>query len=207
MFKKSAGVLIVLVFVSLTVFAQRELAGRPTESGGVLSAEQAAYDVRHYDLALRVFPDERAIKGILTVRARIVNSIDKFVLDLDTPLTVESVALVSGKKETPLTFERREGEIWIKFPNVQKAGKTVEVRVVYGGKPRVAPAPPWAGGFVWSKTAAGEHWFATAVQMDGSDVWFPVKDHPSDKAGNDCASFYRSGKSRCRFERKIAIGR
>ena len=181
MFKRSAGVLIVFVFVSLTVFAQRDLAGRPTESGGVLLAEQAAYDVRHYDLALRVFPDERAIKGVLTVRARIVNSIDKFVLDLDTPLTVETVALVRGKKETPLTFERREGKIWINFPSVQKAGKTVEVRVVYGGKPRVAPAPPWAGGFVWSKTAADEHWFATAVQMDGSDLWFPVKDHPSDK--------------------------
>jgi aminopeptidase N len=164
------------------VFAQRDLGARPTNSGGVLMAEQAAYDVKHYDLNLRVDPQEQSIKGVLTVKAKIVKPIGKFVLDLDTPLTVESVELVNGKKEEPLTFERREGKIWINLPTMQKAGKTIDVRVVYFGKPRVAPRPPWVGGFVWSKTADGQPWFATAVQNDGADLWFPVKDHPSDKA-------------------------
>lgn len=171
-----------LLIVVNPVFAQRDLGMRPTDSGGVLMAEQAAYDVKHYDLNLRVDPNEQSIKGVLTVSAKIVKSIDKFVLDLDTPLTVESVALLNGKKEEPLTFERRDEKIWIDFQKVQKAGKTIDVRVVYFGKPRVAPRPPWVGGFVWSKTADGQPWFATAVQNDGADLWFPVKDHPSDKA-------------------------
>lgn len=144
-------------------------------------SEQAAYDVKSYDLDLRVNPQEKSIKGVLTARARIVKPIDKFVLDLDTPLTVESVALVKGNNQQPLQFERKGSKIWIAFPATEKAGETVEVRVVYSGKPRVAPRPPWVGGFVWSKTADGSPWFATAVQMDGADLWFPVKDHPSDK--------------------------
>lgn len=143
--------------------------------------EQAAYDIKSYDLQLRPNIEEQSIKGVLTATAKIVNPIDKFVLDLDTPFTVESVSLINGTKQQPLTFERREGRIWIAFPKTQKAGETVNVRVAYSGKPRVAPRPPWVGGFVWSKTADGSPWFATAVQNDGSDLWFPVKDHPSDK--------------------------
>ena len=181
-FQKFLVCLVLILFNINYVFAQRELGVRPTDSGGILMAEQAAYDVKHYDLDLRVLPNERAIKGILTVRAEIVKPIDKFVLDLDTPLLVESVALVNGKKEEQLKFERREEKIWIDFSNTQKTRKIVDVRVVYSGKPRVAPRPPWVGGFVWSKTADGQHWFATAVQNDGADLWFPVKDHPSDKA-------------------------
>ena len=174
-------IVICILFLSASVFAQRELGVRPTESGGVLMAEQAAFDVKSYDLALSVNSSEQAIKGVLTVKALIVKPIDKFVLDLDAPLTVESVALIIGRKRETLKFERTDKKIWIDFGKVQKAGKTVEVRVSYGGKPRVAPRAPWVGGFVWSKTADGSPWFATAVQMDGSDLWFPVKDHPSDK--------------------------
>lgn len=174
-------ILICILFLSALVFAQRDLGVRPTESGGVLMAEQAAFDVQSYDLDLRVNPNEQSIKGVLTVKALIVKPIEKFVLDLDAPLTVESVALVNGKKRETLKFERTEKQIWITLPKMPKKGKTVEISVAYGGKPRVAPRPPWVGGFVWAKTADGQPWFATAVQMDGSDLWFPVKDHPSDK--------------------------
>ena len=179
--KKLFTVGFIFLFSAYAVYAQREVGVRPTASGGVLMAEQAAYDVKYYDLDLRINPQEQTIKGVLTVKAKIVKPIDKFVLDLDTPLAVESVALVNGKKESPLAFERREGKIWISFPQIQADGKTVDVRVAYGGKPRVAPRPPWVGGFVWAQTADGQPWVATAVQMDGADLWFPVKDHPSDK--------------------------
>jgi len=181
MTKPILKVLITGLLLTVSVFAQREMGARPTESGGVLMAEQAAYDVLSYDLALRPDYAERSIKGVLTVKAKIVKPIDKFVLDLDSRLTVESVALVNGKKSESLKFERTDKKIWIDFGKMQKSGNTVEVRVAYGGKPLVAPRPPWVGGFVWSKTADGSPWFATAVQMDGSDLWFPVKDHPSDK--------------------------
>lgn len=181
MLKRFLSVVVLSAALGFAAFGQRELGVRPTESGGALMPEQAAYDVKHYDLSLGVNPNEQSIKGVLTVKARVVKPFDRFVLDLDTPLTVESVALVNGKKRGALKFERTAKQIWIDLPQTAQAGKTLEIAVVYGGKPRVAPRPPWVGGFTWAKTKSGEPWIATSVQMDGADLWFPVKDHPSDK--------------------------
>jgi len=163
--------------------AQRELGVRGTSSGGPLMPEQAAYDVKSYDLDLRIDPDTQTIKGALTAHARILSPLDWFVLDLDPPLVVDSVTMVNadGKSLEPLRFERREAKLWIAFPKTKKAGEDVRVRIAYGGKPRVAPRPPWVGGFAWSKTKSGEHWFTVTCQNDGADIWWPVKDHPSDK--------------------------
>ena len=163
--------------------AQRELGVRGTSSGGPLMPEQAAYDVKSYDLDLRIDPDTQTIKGALTAHARILSPLDWFVLDLDPPLVVDSVTMVNadGKSLEPLRFERREAKLWIAFPKTKKSGEEVRVRIAYGGKPRVAPRPPWVGGFAWSKTKSGEHWFTVTCQNDGADIWWPVKDHPSDK--------------------------
>ena len=178
-----------LLAVSFLVFsaaaatpAQRELGTRPTDSGGPLMPEQAAYDVKSYDLSLRVNPAEQSIAGALTVQALIVHPTAWFVLDLDMPLKVESVAEVAtGASTRPLEFERREGKIWIAFPMTRQPGETVRLRVAYGGKPRVAPRPPWVGGFVWAKTPSGAPWVTVACQSDGADLWWPCKDHPSDE--------------------------
>jgi aminopeptidase N len=163
--------------------AQRELGARPTDSGGPLMPEQAAYDVKSYDLALKVNPTDQSIKGTLTVTALIVHPTEWFVLDLDDPLKVEAIYTPHGSGSAQqLPFDRRGGKIWIAFPATKQPGETVRVAVDYGGKPRIAPRPPWVGGFIWSKTPSGQPWIATACQMDGADVWWPCKDHPSDEA-------------------------
>ncbi|HEY8559908.1 MAG TPA: M1 family metallopeptidase [Pyrinomonadaceae bacterium] len=189
MFKKLFGIIAIGLIICAPAFGQRSLGARPTQSGGVLMAEQAAYDVKHYDLALSVDVPNQSVDGVLTARALVTSPLDKFVLDLDDAFTVESVALVNGNNASPLKFERRAGQIWIDFGKKIAKGKTVAVRVAYRGKPKVAPAPPWVGGFVWSKTADGSPWFATAVQNDGADLWFPVKDHPSDKPDTTALHF------------------
>jgi aminopeptidase N len=178
----SAGCITLLLLAAAGASAQRQLGARPTDSGGPLMPEQAAYDVKSYDLALSINPADQSIKGTLTTHALIVHPTAWFVLDLDDPLKVEGVSEIQtdGKIE-PLQFERRGGKIWIEFPLTRQPGETVKVSVNYGGKPRVAPRPPWVGGFIWSKTATGQPWIATACQMDGADVWWPCKDHPSDE--------------------------
>ncbi len=174
---------LLLLSGSFAVYAQGRLDLQPGSSGGPLIPEQAAYDVKSYDLDLRIDPDEQSIKGVLTTHALIVHPTSWFVLDLDTPLTVESVNLVktAGKIREPLKFQQREGKLWIAFPMTRQPGEEVRVSVAYGGKPRVAPRPPWIGGFVWAKTASGQPWVGVACQGEGADLWFPVKDHPSDK--------------------------
>jgi aminopeptidase N len=163
--------------------AQRELGVRPSESGGPLMPEQAAYDVKSYDLALRVNPSEQSIAGALTVNALIVQPTAWFVLDLDAPFTVKGVEDVekANSRPRPLQFERRGGKIWIAFQRTKQPGEPVSIRVQYEGKPRVAPRPPWVGGFVWGKTPSGAPWIGVACQNDGADLWWPCKDHPSDE--------------------------
>lgn len=181
--KNLFAVLLVLLGFSLAA-AQRDLGVKPTGSGGVLMPEQAAYDVKHYDLAVKVDVEKQSISGTLTATAQIVKPLDKFVLDLDSAFTVSAVNWSkqnSLSPVVPLKYEQREGKIWIDLPKKFNAGESFDISVSYSGKPKVAPRPPWVGGFVWSKTADGQPWFATAVQNDGADLWFPVKDHPSDK--------------------------
>ena len=180
-----------ILLICGSVAAQRQLGARASSSGGPLMPEQAAYDVKSYDLNLRVNPTEQSIQGALIVSARIVHPTRWFVLDLDAPLTVDSITLISQTASTirpiasegaqSLRYERKEGKLWIELPFTRQPGENVRVRIAYGGKPRIAPRPPWVGGFVWAKTASGDTWLNVACQTDGADVWFPVKDHPSDE--------------------------
>ncbi|HSR51285.1 MAG TPA: M1 family metallopeptidase [Acidobacteriota bacterium] len=181
---KAFRTLVTFVFLMGPALAQRDLGVRPTDSGGPLSPDQAAYDVRHYGLALRVDPEEKTIRGALTVTADIVHPVPRLVLDLDDPLEVEAVALLTEGGEEALAFSRPPGQLWIDFPLTRQPGDQVRVRIEYGGRPRVAPRPPWVGGFVWSQTSDGRPWVGVACQQDGADLWWPVKDHPSDEPDN-----------------------
>jgi len=179
---KLFSVAVSLFLLAGNSFAQRDLGARPTETGGVLIYEQAAYDVKNYDITLRVNPAEKSIAGETVVTAKIVQPTAWFVLDLDTPLKVSEISAIENGAAKNLRFERRGGKIWIEFPQTKQPDEMVSVKIKYSGVPRVAPRAPWVGGFVWSKTASGEDWIAVACQNDGADVWFPSKDHPSDEA-------------------------
>jgi aminopeptidase N len=172
-----------VLLLSTFAFTQRELGVRPTDSGGVLIPEQAAFDVKTYDIDVKFNPKEQSIEGAVTITAQIMANADFFVLDLDTPFEVAEIT-VGRNKRSPVkaAFERRGGKIWIKHPQKTKNQETLDVRVKYVGKPRIAPRAPWIGGFMWEKTADGADWITVACQNDGADLWFPVKDHPSDEA-------------------------
>src|SRR5690606_12186578 len=149
----------------------------PYISGGPLSQEQASYDVTYYDLDLRVDPSDSTIAGSVVTVARIVHPTKWFVLDLDPRLDVRGVA----ESGVALPYERRLGKLWIDLLVTRQPGEEVRVRVQYGGRPRVAPNPPWDGGITWARTPSGAPWVATSCQTIGADVWWPVKDHPSDE--------------------------
>jgi aminopeptidase N len=152
------------------------------DSGGELSSAQASYDVHFYDLDLRISPEEKSIAGKLMVEARIVQPINEFLLNLDTLLQVEMVRQVTPSKTyQKLSFKRIEGIIVIALPYTHQPGTRVKLEIWYGGKPRIAPNPPWDGGFTFSKTPSGAHWIATSCQTNGADLWWPVKDHVSDE--------------------------
>ncbi len=170
-----------LIFGS-SALAQRELGNRPTNTGGVPTYEQTAYDVKAYDIKLDVYPATKSITGITTIDTKIVQPLNVIVLDLDTPFEVSSVGQKKGDMIVPLKFERSPTQIQAHLRRTFQPGESVSIVVAYKGVPRVAPRPPWVGGFMWETTADGSPWIATAYQNDGADLMFPCKDIPSDKA-------------------------
>lgn len=140
--------------------------------------EQACYDVLHYDLALRVDPSTRSIDGTLGLRARVLARSDSLLLDLDTRLSVERIT----RRGALVEFAREGGRIRVKgIPELGEVGAELELAVAYRGEPRVAPSPPWDGGFTWARTESGAPWIATSCQGEGADLWWPCKDQPSDE--------------------------
>lgn len=172
-------IFLVVLLISISIASgQRELGVRPTETGGPLMAEQAVYDVKHYGIRIKVDPAKKSISGESTMVGVIVHPTNVVVLDLDTPYTVSCVI---AWKDQNLKWERRGGKIWIWFPQTLQSGEDISITITYAGTPREAPRPPWVGGFIWTKTPSGADWISIAMQNDGADLLFPVKDHPSDK--------------------------
>ncbi|MCB1023126.1 MAG: M1 family metallopeptidase, partial [Acidobacteria bacterium] len=162
-------------------YGQRVLNARPTNSGGPLIFQQAAYDVKSYDITARIYSASQTISGTTVINARIVIPTNAVAIDLDTPYEISDLLLeVAGKYES-VDHERKGDKIFVQFPFTKQAGETMTLKISYSGKPRVAPNPPWVGGFMWKKTANGSDWIANANQNDGADLWFPCKDHPSDE--------------------------
>ena len=172
----SIAILFITIFASSS-FAQRELGVRPTDTGGPLMFEQAAFDVQNYDITLGVDPRGKSISGTTIMTARTVIPTNVIVLDLDTPYTISK--LTDGSKD--LKYQRKEGKIWIWFAMTKQVGDEIKTIITYAGTPREAPRPPWIGGFMWKKTPSGADWVSVALQNDGADLLFPCKDHPSDK--------------------------
>ena len=144
-------------------------------SGGPLLPEQACYDVLRYSLRVAVDPAQKRIDGVLTMRARRVAAGATIALDLDPALALGRV-LVDGAQ---VAAERSGGRFTV--PVAAAIGSEFAVEVAYGGVPREARNPPWDGGFTWQRTKDGKPWIATTCQGEGADLWWPCKDHPSDK--------------------------
>ena len=154
---------------------------RPGEltSGRPIPPEQACYDVLQYDLDVAVLPAKRTIHGRVKALLVVLAPTHALVFDLDDHLRVEQVAT---DPEPAPQYSHRNGAIRIEFEEKLPAGMQLAVVIDYGGTPREAPRPPWDGGFVWSSTASGAPWIATANQMQGGDLWWPCKDQPDDEA-------------------------
>ncbi len=170
--------LVLLLLLAATAHAQ-PTASDPSTSGGPLLYEQAAYDVHYYDLQLAVMPAQAAIAGTLTAHATITLPTDVLVLDLDTVFTIARITDVASGEA--LSFERLGGRVWVGLGWTKQPGDAVVIAVEYAGRPRIAQNPPWQGGFTWTGRPDGTYWVGVSCQGEGADLWWPVKDHPTDE--------------------------
>ncbi len=127
------------------------------------------YDVAHYDLDLSYRPGPDRLSGVATITATATQDLSRLNLDLDG-LEVRSVQ-VDGQDAT---WTRRRGELRIRPGQGIADGQAFTTEVTYDGVPT-----PLADGSGFIHTDDG----AIAVgEPHGASHWFPVNDHPSDKA-------------------------
>ena len=157
--------------------------GGTNDSGGVLNSSQARFDMQHLELELKILPASKSIEGSALLDVLVVEPLEEILLDLDSLLIVSKVQLsVKGTGSIPSRFLHVDGKLHV-YPSLLLPSQSlVSVNVVYSGQPLKAAKAPWDGGFTWSTTEDGHAWITTTMQGEGGDLWFPCKDHPSDKA-------------------------
>ncbi|WP_306521445.1 M1 family metallopeptidase, partial [Rheinheimera sp.] len=176
--KKKTGFGLSLISLALFGCSTTPLDPVIGNTGQPLSQVAQKADVKSYALDLEIFPDEQKIAGRGETEFVLVAPSDQVELKLDSRFDISKIE-VNGKTAQ---YQRLGGVLTIELGAEQPSGSTAKVAVYYSGKPHVAKNAPWAGGSVWSKTAKGEHFIATAVQGEGCDLFWPCKDHFSDKA-------------------------
>jgi aminopeptidase N len=167
---------VLLFFVANTSFAQNFT--RKDSLQGGFSFERMCFDVQHYDLDIKVNPDEKFISGSNTISFKMLKESSKIQLDLFENMKVDSIVFEHKK----LDFKREFGAVFISFPTPLKVTDNIlKLQFYYSGNPLIAKNAPWEGGFVFSKDVNNKPWIGVAVQGTGASLWYPVKDSQSDE--------------------------
>ncbi|GGK14176.1 peptidase [Pilimelia terevasa] len=159
----------------------------PSASGGGAPAAGAAgigdpyfpgygnggYDALSYAVTARFQPTNDTLTATTTMRARATSALLSFHLDL-AGLVVDKVT-VDGR---PARAARTDDELVVTPAAPLAAGAEFTVATTYRGRPRQKENQALGSGG-WLHTADG----AVAMgQPESASTWFPVNDHPSDKA-------------------------
>ncbi|TCB97713.1 M1 family peptidase [Micromonospora zingiberis] len=134
------------------------------------------YDVDHYRLAVRYDPADDQLTGRAEVTATATQKLSRFNLDL-AGLEVSSVT-VDG---APARHRHADGELVVTPGQGLGTGSRFTVEVTYAGVPEaVTDGVLGGGGFQHTDDGA-----IALGQPHSAATWFPVNDHPSDKATYD----------------------
>jgi aminopeptidase N len=144
---------------------------------GSITPERSWWDLTYYHLDIKVNPADSTINGTNTVTYRVLKPGAVMQIDLQEPLSITK----AFQNNTVLKYKREGNVYWIELGEKQETGKIYSVVLTYGGKPKVAPRPPWSGGITWKKDKNGLPFVASSCQGDGASLWWPCKDHMYDE--------------------------
>ncbi len=131
------------------------------------------YDVRHYLLALSYDPATDVLAGSATISARATQNLSSFNLDFEG-LTVRSITVDGRSAE----WSRDGGELTVVPRRGLRSGSHFTTVVTYDGIPATIIEPGLGeSGFFHTDDGA-----IVVGEPDVAATWFPVNDHPVDKA-------------------------
>jgi hypothetical protein len=132
------------------------------------------YDVDHYGLNIAYTPKTRVLKGVATITAKATQDLSSFNLDF-RHLTVRSIK-VDGRAAK---WRRKGSELTIVPRAGLRHGRAFTAVVAYDGRPRPVIETSLGDADGWMATDDGA---LVAGEPHGASTWFPVNEHPRDKA-------------------------
>jgi aminopeptidase N len=150
-------------------------------NGGSLSELQKAFDISYYDIEIAVFPDEQRIRGEVVAQ---VYALEPPVRELELDLVSEYEVSQVSTGGSALAFRHEGDKLFIELgeAHTMDSDTITPITIEYSGHPPVAVNPPWQGGFTWSEDESGAHWVGLSCQLEGAQIWLPVKNHPVSRA-------------------------
>lgn len=144
---------------------------------GSITKERIWWDVKQYNLNVKVNPADSTITGSNIIQYKVVQPYNIMQIDLQNPMEITKVT------QDGLTLKyKREGNVFfITMVSEQNVGAIKEIEIFYNGKPKIAVNPPWDGGITWKKDKNGNDFIASSCQGLGASVWWPNKDHMYDE--------------------------
>lgn len=135
------------------------------------------WDVTYYNLELQLNPRDSSIAGSNTISYVVRGEGELLQIDLMAPLVLDSV-VQAGRR---LAVRSDSNAHFATTVGRQRKGSLHSVTAYYHGRPRIAPRPPWDGGFTWRNDSLGRPWIVTTDQGVGASIWWPNKDTQSDE--------------------------
>lgn len=177
-FSKRNLLLLFYLVSSLTLLAHPpKIYGKHDYLHGKLNNNRNWFDVKMYDITLRVNPEQKYIQGHNTIFYQVLKPAKMMQLDVHGLIKIDSI--IYNQKH--LKYTRDSSVILIKMPH-QKQNSKHFIHIYFGGNPLIAKKAPWDGGFVFTKDSSGNDWVGLACQGLGASTWLPCKDHLSDEA-------------------------
>lgn len=133
------------------------------------------YDVQHYTLTIAWDDASNRIIATTDIEARALQDLARFNLDF-AGFTINSVQ-VNGE---PAVHRRENRELMVKPGQILPSGSDFQVSIRYEGVPGEGVESTYDSfGRGWYRTGTGVF---VASEPDGAALWYPVNDHPLDKA-------------------------
>jgi aminopeptidase N len=134
------------------------------------------YDALHYTLDLTADVEANAISGTVTMTAVLTENVRTFNLDFASNFDISLVTL----NGVAVDWDREEHElIIVPLAAPLAAGEEIEVSVTYSGEPQPVYTIAMPVTLGWQSYGTGVY---VANEPDGAASWYPVNDHPLDKA-------------------------
>jgi aminopeptidase N len=133
------------------------------------------YDALHYTLELSIDPIHNTLSGDCVMEAQATQPLRTFNLDF-SGLIIEKVTV----NDKTAKYRHKEHELTITPAQPLSNGDVFTVVVSYGGTPKTSPSVGtlWYSGWHHNE----DNSVFVSSEISGSANWYPVNDHPLDKA-------------------------